>query len=944
MKLKAKWIWKAQKDRNPYNQTIIAKRRISLDSVRKATMAITADSFYRLFINGQWVNDGPCRSWPSHFQYDEIDVAPYLREGLNELTVIARYFGVGTFHQVPQQAGLLAQVEVVGANGKTTTILTDKNWTVAEAKAWVSNTPKVSIQMEPFEHYDARLESSSGFSKAKVLYDAEGGPWKDLNARDTALLTRQPFAFSNYLGAKAVSSAWLSFTFPVASLLHPGPIEAQRNVSLASGVATVVRSARKKSLRIESPDYHITVNGQTGKDGLYELSSGANLLLATTAHFFSHNKEASIRFVDTTGFKLANPLQPKHENPWCFIVPASGVFQTDDMIFPRFPTPGLQEYSERVGEELRALRDEVTDLRTFRQTVGKRARCLPSEKMLVHDSYWRFSSRHVLENADSRVENPTGLMYDNGEVTVVSPTGNGDVEIAYDLGEQNCGYYGFDLIADEGVQIDVFGIENIGLDGALQHSLGNRNGMTYICRAGKNQFISLKRRSGRYVYITIRNQSGPVRIRHFHLIESTYPVVHQGRFSCSDPVLDEIWKISARTLKLCMEDTFTDCPLYEQTLWVGDARNEAVFAYTAFGATDIARRCLRIPGESLEKYPITGCQVPSCWDCLLPAWSFLWGIAVWEYYFYTGDRKFLKTAWKWVKKNLQGAKEHSDKLGLFSGPFWNMFDWTNIDCGHRTVLHNSMFVVGAIDAALKCAEVLRDEKSSKWLKAYRRRLVKALNKLWDEEIGSYPDSIYEDGTVSSSICQHTSFLAILYDIIEKKNLSKAVENTTRPREEMVKVGSPFAIMYLYEALEKIDMSDEVVKSIYRNYMPMLEAGATTVWETFPRGNIRHGSFATRSHCHAWSSAPIHFLNRIILGIKQTGPAGESFDITPQLNGLDWAQGATATVKGPVEVEWKRESNQLTIVASAPEGVRLQFVRNHSHKNLKVKFDVRRQGT
>lgn len=35
-----------------------------------------------------------------------------------------------------------------------------------------------------------------------------------------------------------------------------------------------------------------------------------------------------------------------------------------------------------------------------------------------------------------------------------------------------------------------------------------------------------------------------------------------------------IYEMSLYTTRLCMEDTYVDCPTYEQTYWVGDARNE----------------------------------------------------------------------------------------------------------------------------------------------------------------------------------------------------------------------------------------------------------------------------------------------------------------------------------------------------------------------------------
>ncbi len=129
-------------------------------------------------INGVWVNDGPCRAWPEHYQYDVIDVAAHLRPGENELRVIAKYWGTGTFHQVPQQAGLLVQLDLDHGTASARTIASDGTWSVAEAKAWRRDTPKVSIQMEPQELYDAQLEDDLDFVPAAVLFGATEGPWQ----------------------------------------------------------------------------------------------------------------------------------------------------------------------------------------------------------------------------------------------------------------------------------------------------------------------------------------------------------------------------------------------------------------------------------------------------------------------------------------------------------------------------------------------------------------------------------------------------------------------------------------------------------------------------------------------------------------------------------------------------------------------------------------------
>jgi alpha-L-rhamnosidase len=934
----AKWIWKKQDNYNLYNQTIIARKTFVIDKIESAKIMITADSFYRLFINSEWINDGPCRSWHTHFQYDKIDVTFYLKSGSNEIRIIARYWGVGTFHNLCQQAGLLAQLEIEFKNGETRTIITDDSWEVAESRAWIENTPKVSVQMEPQEFYDARLEELLEFSNAKVVFDADNGPWKDLNPRDVALLTKKPFPFKLFLSANLVQRKKdINFCVPVAGLFNPGVIEANHNVSSAGGIGTLIHLEQPAQIGFFSEEFNIRVNGKTNADNEFHLSPGNHFVLAFAKEVFGHRKEKSIRIVDPPlDMTLINPMNSNYENPWCWIPFPEFKFIGDDLNWLKFLNHRNDneiaiQYQEKVDEFFQ----KVADVNSFREQLGNRVQQMPSDQMFVRDTHWQFLSREVVDDASNLIENPVGLLSNNDHATVVNPSLLGDIELVLDLGEQNCGYYDFEIIANAGVVVDIYGVEYIAPDGKIQHTADNHNGMRYITKQGINRFTSLKRRSGRYIFMAFRNQTSPIQIRKFRLIESTYPVNPVGRFQCNDSRLNQIWEISARTLKLCMEDTFTDCPLYEQTLWVGDARNEAVFALHTFDAQAIARRCITLAGQSLERFPMVGCQVPSSWDILLPAWSFLWGISAWDYFFYSGDVDFLKKSWQWVIRNLQGAEKLVNDDGLFSCPFWNLFDWSGIDDKHLVVLHNSMLLVGAIAAAQQCAQILLDQDNLKWLNNFRSKLISSINQLWDDVRKAYPDSIHEDGNLSDSISQHTSFLSILYDIIEVKNFDAALKNMLNPPQKMVRVGSPFAMMYFYEALEKIGREDDIIKSIYESYLPMLEAGATTVWEVFPSSQFRPGGFPTRSHCHAWSSAPLFFLNRIILGIKQTESGGKAFEISPRLNGLKWAKGTIATAKGPLHVAWAIDQNKFNVKIINPNDMKIQFIKNETFENFEV---------
>ena len=124
-------------------------------------------------------------------------------------------------------------------------------------------------------------------------------------------------------------------------------------------------------------------------------------------------------------------------------------------------------------------------------------------------------------------------------------------------------------------------------------------------------------------------------------------------------------------------------------------------------------------------------------------------------------------------------------------------------------------------------------------------------------------------------------------------------------------------------------------AMHTRFQPMFDAGASTVWEMFPGSDFDANGFPTRSHCHAWSSSPIYFLNRIVLGIRQTAVGGAAFEISPWLGNLRRARGGTATPKGVVSVDWKIKGKVLSVAIKAPNGVKTEFKPNASHNGLSV---------
>jgi len=516
-----------------------------------------------------------------------------------------------------------------------------------------------------------------------------------------------------------------------------------------------------------------------------------------------------------------------------------------------------------------------------------------------------------------QVEGPENCLTDNAEITAVMPAANGDTELLLDFGRELIGYVEMELDAEEGVTIDANhfeGIESIG----RHYTLGNLNSFRYVTKAGRQVFRSFWRRGFRYMTLTVRGNREPVRLHWVRCLLSTYPSVERGAFRCSDPLLTRIWEVGRYTLRMCSEDTFTDCPTYEQTLWVGDSRNEALVNYAAYGDEPLTARCVLLPVHSLRRSVLTESQVPSAWQNVLTAWSLMWMMMVEEHYQWSGNIETLKQAYPGVLGNANACRKLLDERGLLSIDAWNMFDWAPQDASHKVVTHNQMFLAGALCSAETAALALKKRSDAKMFRRFREELTDAINKhLWSAKQKAYIDSIHNDGTPSSVCSQQTNGLAILYKVAPPERARNIARMIVDAPDGVVKVGSPFALFFTLEALAGEARHDELLSIVRSRWGAMVNAGATTFWETFPGWERQ---FVSRSLCHAWSAGPTYFLSRYQLGVEAAAPGFARAMIRPVPADMEWCAGSAPTPKGKISVSWKRSDGAFGISVELPPDV------------------------
>ncbi|KAM0418921.1 hypothetical protein ACHAPT_012186 [Fusarium lateritium] len=132
----ADWIWLPDYDdtRNPGKFALFRREFVLPDHEKSVTVHVSADSRYRLFLNGHSLSVGPCKGTPLHWNYETVDATPWLRKGVNVLaTRVLRYspkhFGNTNIMRTAHPGFILL------ASGQNFSVATDEQWRCLEDKS-----------------------------------------------------------------------------------------------------------------------------------------------------------------------------------------------------------------------------------------------------------------------------------------------------------------------------------------------------------------------------------------------------------------------------------------------------------------------------------------------------------------------------------------------------------------------------------------------------------------------------------------------------------------------------------------------------------------------------------------------------------------------------------------------------------------------------------------
>ena len=137
-----------------------------------------------------------------------------------------------------------------------------------------------------------------------------------------------------------------------------------------------------------------------------------------------------------------------------------------------------------------------------------------------------------------------------------------------------------------------------------------------------------------------------------------------------------------------MEDSFTDCPTYEQAYWIGDAQISTCVNSLLYGEYELIRHNLRLAVSASGNSQLMNALTPTDWNTSIPMWMMNWVLSIEYYVKITGDRVIIRELYPNMKETLMYYSRFVDEKGAFLINAWNMLDWAALD------IHNYGVVTG----------------------------------------------------------------------------------------------------------------------------------------------------------------------------------------------------------------------------------------------------------
>ena len=417
----------------------------------------------------------------------------------------------------------------------------------------------------------------------------------------------------------------------------------------------------------------------------------------------------------------------------------------------------------------------------------------------------------------------------------------------------------------------------------------------------------------RYVYM---ERSPEITLERVTMLYEYLPLDYRGKFRCNDEQINRIWDVAAYTMHLTSREFFIDGIKRDRWVWSGDASQSYLLNYYLFFDSPSVERTMAL---LRGKDPVTS-HINTIMD-----YTFYWFISVYDYYLYTGERRFIELFYPRMVSLMEWVLARRNENGLVQGlpGDWVFIDWADgyLD-KNGEVSFEQILLCRSLETMALCAEIYGDAESVPRYRAMARDLKgKLFDYFWDDARQVFVHNRL-DGTPSETVTRYTNMFAIFFDYLTAPQ-REAVKRNVLLSDRVMKITTPYMRFYELEALCATGDYEYVMSEIRSYWGGMLDLGATSFWEKYDptQSGTEHWSMYARPYgkslCHAWGASPIYLLGKYFAGIKPTSPGYETYTVEPVLVGLEWFETTVPTPGG--EIQLYVSHNRLKIKADTGTG-------------------------
>ncbi|MBO7721038.1 MAG: alpha-rhamnosidase [Kiritimatiellae bacterium] len=413
---------------------------------------------------------------------------------------------------------------------------------------------------------------------------------------------------------------------------------------------------------------------------------------------------------------------------------------------------------------------------------------------------------------------------------------------------------------------------------------------------------------------------GDLKIGGLEFEREFYPLAENGSFRSSDERLNEIWRVSRRTLGLTFREIPVEGAKRDRWTWSGDAIQSHLMNYYVFGEPKPVRDAV---------WYLRGRDPVVSHINFIMDYSFYWFISISDYYLYTGDERFLRQVYPQMVTLMDFVISRLDRDGR---PHDMPGDWMFIDWAPKPLVNNggvtsfeTILLSRAMEAIAEVGAVVGAPAEA--VTGYRARAAALRGwvkpTFWNDAKGGLMHIRKDDGTFDPQFTRYPNIFGLLYGYFTPEETKRVVDEVLL-NDGVMKLQTPYMRFYELAALAETGLRRKVLDEIRGYWGAMLDAGATAFWELYnpdEKGEARYAMYGRpygKSLCHAWGASPAYLLGRYFLGVQPVKPGFAEYTVAPDAAGLAEMEGAVPTPSGPVKVSVR--GGAVTVTGNGGRGV------------------------